>query len=128
MEKYLFNDGMNGVREVQSREELQQLAENTDSRLAKVWVYSSNEWISLAEFRTLFPAPAAQKRNGTAKEKGLSQNSIEAYERDVRRMAIFFSKDLGINSPAKVETKHVEKFLHAMPIKNGFYNPIIFHI
>ena len=44
-------------------------------------------------------------------EKGLSQNSIEAYERDVRRMAIFFSKDLGINSPAKVETKHVEKFL-----------------
>ena len=73
MEKYLFNDGMNGVREVQSREELQQLAENTDSRLAKVWVYSSNEWISLAELRTLFPAPAAQKRNGTAKEKGLSQ-------------------------------------------------------
>ena len=44
-------------------------------------------------------------------EKGLSQNSIEAYERDVRRMAIFFAKDLKINSPAKVETKHVEKFL-----------------
>jgi hypothetical protein len=73
MEKYLFNDGINGVREVQSREELQQLAENADSRLAKVWVYSSNEWISLAEFSTLFPAPAAQKRNGTAREKGPPQ-------------------------------------------------------
>ena len=32
-------------------------------------------------------------------EKGLSANSIEAYERDVRRMAVFMSREMKINSP-----------------------------
>lgn len=73
MEKYLFNDGVNGVREVQSREELYQLAENADLRVAKVWVYSSNEWISLSQFKTLFPGLPAPKRNGIAPDKRLPE-------------------------------------------------------
>ena len=36
-------------------------------------------------------------------EKGLSGHSIEAYERDVRRMASFIYKELGITSPLKTE-------------------------
>ena len=49
-------------------------------------------------------------------EKGLSGHSIEAYERDVRRMATFISRELGINSPIKVESKHIEDFLQALNI------------
>ncbi len=47
-------------------------------------------------------------------EKGLSAHSIEAYERDVRRMAEFMFKDLSISSPTKVEGKHIEQYLHVL--------------
>ena len=47
-------------------------------------------------------------------EKGLSGNSIEAYERDVRRMALYIARELKISSPTKVETVHIEKFLHLL--------------
>lgn len=47
-------------------------------------------------------------------EKGLSAHSIEAYERDVRRMAAFMFKDLSISSPTKVEGKHIEQYLHVL--------------
>lgn len=45
-------------------------------------------------------------------EKGLSANSIEAYERDVRRMGIFLAQDLKVSAPSKTKTEHIEKFLH----------------
>ncbi len=47
-------------------------------------------------------------------EKGLSPHSIEAYERDVRRMAIFLSREMNIPSPVKVTAEHIEKFLHVL--------------
>src|ERR1051325_9891449 len=47
-------------------------------------------------------------------EKGLSSHSIEAYERDVKRMAGFMYKDLSISSPTKVEPKDIEQFLHVL--------------
>jgi integrase/recombinase XerD len=47
-------------------------------------------------------------------EKGLSAHSIEAYERDVRRMASFMYKDLAISSPTSVQSKDIEQFLHVL--------------
>ena len=47
-------------------------------------------------------------------EKGLSDHSIEAYERDVRRMAVFMYKDHGILSPALVKSKDIQQFLHVL--------------
>src|SRR5687767_4004997 len=47
-------------------------------------------------------------------EKGLSGHSIEAYERDVRRMAVFLNDELKIRTPVKVESHHIEKFLHVL--------------
>ena len=47
-------------------------------------------------------------------EKGLSGNSIEAYERDVKRMAKYLHDELKVKSPAKVETSQLEKFLHVL--------------
>lgn len=47
-------------------------------------------------------------------EKGLSDHSIEAYERDVKRMAVFMSEDLHISGPKNVDAPHIEKFLHIL--------------
>jgi hypothetical protein len=56
MNKFLFTDGINGVIEVQSQEELETLiefAEHPDK--IKIWLFSSNEWISYAAFRKQRP-------------------------------------------------------------------------
>ena len=47
-------------------------------------------------------------------EKGLSDHSIEAYERDVKRMAKYMYEDLHIPGPGNVEALHIENFLHIL--------------
>jgi integrase/recombinase XerD len=47
-------------------------------------------------------------------EKGLSGHSIEAYERDVRRMATYLWKDLNIQSPRDVTSSRIEQFIHVL--------------
>jgi integrase/recombinase XerD len=47
-------------------------------------------------------------------EKGLSSHSIEAYGRDVRRLALYMNRDLGIGSPAAVTASDLERFLHLL--------------
>jgi hypothetical protein len=51
MEKYLFTDGTNVIREVESREELQLLIQSAaePSRI-RIWIFSTSEWISIADF------------------------------------------------------------------------------
>lgn len=51
MEKYLFTDGTNVVREVQSKEELQSLIQSSaDPSKVRIWIFNTNEWITLADF------------------------------------------------------------------------------
>jgi integrase/recombinase XerD len=47
-------------------------------------------------------------------EKGLSPHSIEAYERDVRRIAVYMVDDLGIKVPTAVTAQQIQKFLHVL--------------
>lgn len=47
-------------------------------------------------------------------EKALSPHSIEAYERDVRRMGQFLFDTCKVPSPPKVESTHIEKFLRLL--------------
>jgi len=47
-------------------------------------------------------------------EKGLSPHSIEAYERDVRRMAVFMYKGQSVPSPTAVKAGHIEQFLQVL--------------
>lgn len=57
MDKFLFTDGTNGVREVQSQQELENLiASAPRPESIRIWLFSSNEWISLAAFRKQVPA------------------------------------------------------------------------
>lgn len=47
-------------------------------------------------------------------EKGLSAHSIEAYERDVRRLGTYISTEHKVSDPAKVQAKHIEQYLHTL--------------
>ncbi|MBL7740767.1 MAG: hypothetical protein JNK14_16225 [Chitinophagaceae bacterium] len=50
MEKYLFNDGTNVVREVQSKEELESLIKaSADPAKVRIWLFDTSEWITLAD-------------------------------------------------------------------------------
>jgi hypothetical protein len=51
MEKYLFTDGTNGVREVQSKEELDTVVQSYgDTGKIRIWIFSTSEWITYTEF------------------------------------------------------------------------------
>lgn len=57
MEKYLFTDGLSGVKEVQSQEELEELLRSAaQPDKTRIWLFNSNEWISYAAYRKIFPA------------------------------------------------------------------------
>ncbi len=62
MNKYLFTDGSNGVVELQSQEELQiQIHSAPDPDKIRIWIYSSNEWISYASFQKKYPFSIKQE-------------------------------------------------------------------
>lgn len=51
MEKYLFTDGTNVIREVESREELQSLIQSAaEPAKVRIWIFSTSEWITVADF------------------------------------------------------------------------------
>ena len=56
MNKFLFTDGTNGVIEVHTPEELETLLNDSiQVDRIKIWVFSSNEWISYATFHKQYP-------------------------------------------------------------------------
>ncbi len=66
MEKYLFTDGTNVVREVQSRAELQNLIQAAgDPGKVRIWLFNTSEWVSYADLSKLLP-PRAPITNPTA--------------------------------------------------------------
>jgi hypothetical protein len=51
MEKYLFTDGTNVIREVETKEELQTLIQSSaDPGKVRIWIFNTSEWVSIADF------------------------------------------------------------------------------
>lgn len=51
MNKYLFNDGTNIIKEVHSTEELKSLLRScNDPSRTRIWVFDTNEWVSYQDF------------------------------------------------------------------------------
>lgn len=51
MDKYLFNDGTNVIREVQSKEELELLVQGAiDRDKIRVWIFNTSEWLTYTEY------------------------------------------------------------------------------
>jgi hypothetical protein len=69
MEKYLFTDGTNVVREVRSKESLQQLIQGAgDPTRIRIWIFHSSEWISVSEFAIRESSrPPIVEKNGKAR-------------------------------------------------------------
>jgi hypothetical protein len=66
MNKFLFTDGTNGVKEVQSQDELESLIESaTQPDKIRIWLFSSNEWISYAAFRKQVPLTSRKEKPDT---------------------------------------------------------------
>lgn len=62
MEKYLFNDGTNVIREVESKKELEALiASAADASRVRIWRFNSSEWLSLPAFEKTEGLPAITK-------------------------------------------------------------------
>lgn len=63
MDKFLFTDGTSVVREVQSQNELENLIESAaQPDKIRIWLFSSNEWISYAAYRKEVPAPVRKEK------------------------------------------------------------------
>ena len=63
MEKYLFTDGTNVIREVESEKELQTLIESSsNSDKIRIWMFNSSEWITLNAYYKLRRKPDSQER------------------------------------------------------------------
>lgn len=83
MEKYLFTDGTNVIREVESKEELAILIQScTEPAKAKIWLFNTNEWISLADFNKRSP------KNNSPVKKTPAVAETEVYPVPVRRLGI----------------------------------------
>jgi hypothetical protein len=70
MKKYLFTDGTNVIREVQSEEELQKLIQSSeDPGKIRIWIFNTNEWITHAEFGKRGVLKVAPQKNTTEIEE-----------------------------------------------------------
>jgi hypothetical protein len=71
MEKYLFRDGTNVTREVESKKELLSLIQSSpDPGTIRIWIFNTSEWLTLADFNKRFAtAPAANTITAPAIEK-----------------------------------------------------------
>jgi hypothetical protein len=66
MNKYLFTDGINEVKELQSQEELQtQIGTAPYPDKIRIWIFSSNEWISYAAFSKKYPFSIKREKPAT---------------------------------------------------------------
>lgn len=56
MKKFLFTDGTSGVKEAETREELESLIESSVNPAGiRIWVFNTSEWISYAAYRKQYP-------------------------------------------------------------------------
>jgi hypothetical protein len=78
MEKYLFTDGTGEIREVQSEEELNTLVKSASHpERIRIWLFSSNEWISYAAF--------SKRSTTTFREKSFVAEEAVTAELPVRK-------------------------------------------
>lgn len=69
MEKYLFTDGTNVVREVQSKEELHTLIQSAGNPgKIRIWLFNTSEWISYAEFSKISTPRTSPVKESAVKE------------------------------------------------------------
>ncbi len=67
---------------------------------------------------THFESERDQYLNFLKLEKGLSANSLESYERDLRRYLTFIMRDMGLSDLSGITLEHIEKYLEELLAMN----------
>ncbi len=82
MNKFLFTDGINGVREVQSKQELEKLVASTiEKDKIRIWLFSSNEWIGFTAFCKQYPNTFRQGKNNSSDNISTNAEVIEVVKK-----------------------------------------------
>ncbi len=95
MKKYLFTDGTNGVKEVQSADELKTLVQaSNDPAKIRIWKFNTSEWITLADLAKedakSFELSAASTNNtNNAVQSNVNGEEVRA-KRRIPRLKEFF--------------------------------------
>lgn len=80
MEKYLFTDGTNGIREIRSASELHELIRTAaDPSAIRIWVYQTSSWLSLSEFQQHIPAAIAPVQEPVLKKETVKPASRSVF-------------------------------------------------
>ncbi len=81
MEKYLFNDGTNGVREVRSKEELDKLIQSAENIAAvRIWVFNTSEWLNYNDFKKLYALAVIPARKRVPPSANLPAAPVRSYK------------------------------------------------
>ena len=92
MKKYLFMDGTNVIREVQSDEELQALIQSSaELDKIRIWIFNSNEWLTHAEFCKQKFGRVAESKNEPAREESAKKITVSqkpARSRGISRVLV----------------------------------------
>lgn len=100
MNKYLFTDGTSGVKELQSLAELEVLiAAAANPGTIRIWVFSSNEWISYSNFckiSTVSTRARSQEPRGKSQQPGAKSKQPRAKSQEPGARSGWFKKILYI--------------------------------
>lgn len=72
MDKFLFTDGFSSVKTAESSEELESWIESSHyPGSIRIWVYSTSEWINLADYRKQYPLEIKKQKIVSSPSQGL---------------------------------------------------------
>src|SRR5687768_3093303 len=78
MKKFLFTDGLDGVKTTESNEELESWIKSSPyPGNIRIWIFATNEWINLAAYRKKFPVTVKKQKStsGEAEKTVISKQS-----------------------------------------------------
>ena len=99
MEKYLFTDGTNGIREAQSKEELHSFIQSSaDPEKIRIWIFSTSEWISYADFSKRSVAKVIPFKKTTIQEDKKKDTAIvrQPVKKNSRLIKLFIAIITGV--------------------------------
>ncbi len=103
MDKFLFTDGINEVKEVQSSDELEILIKSaTESEKIRIWLFSTNEWISITAYRKYVPAIIRKEKPALNNSAVTVRNNQQPVHQKIKPLAgtHWFKKILYVSGAA----------------------------
>lgn len=127
MKKFLFTDGTSGVKEAETREELESFIESsTNPAQIRIWMFNSSEWINYATYRKQFAVGSLETNHNSlrANRNSVSLESNPNYTKVVTTPGVANNTVNGSSSrfnPTKNNNRWLKKFLFVATIVAGAF-------